>query len=61
MIRTKFLKEQLRHGRLDAETLDNMFRRQIEEGENRTPFVSQAMWPIRDPALILTVWRAPLG
>ena len=32
MIRTQFIEEQLRHGRLDAKTLDNMFRRRIERG-----------------------------
>ncbi len=37
MIRTKFIEEQLRHGRLDAKTLDNMFRRRIEEGANSGP------------------------
>ena len=43
MIRTQFIEEQLRHGRLDAKTLDNMFRRRIEEGANCSPFVSQAI------------------
>src|SRR5271157_2585542 len=43
MIRTQFIEEQLRHGRLDTKTLDNMFRRRIEEGANCSPFVSQAI------------------
>jgi hypothetical protein len=43
MIRTKFIEEKLRHGRFDAKTLDSMFRRRIEEGANRSPFVSQAI------------------
>jgi hypothetical protein len=43
MIRTKFIEERLRHGRFDAKTLDSMFRRQIEEGANCSPFVSQAI------------------
>jgi DNA-binding NarL/FixJ family response regulator len=43
MIRTQFIEEQLRHGRLDAKTLDNMFRCRIEEGANCSPFVSQAI------------------
>ena len=43
MIRTQFIEEQLRQGRLDAKTLDSMFRRRIEEGANCSPFVSQAI------------------
>jgi hypothetical protein len=43
MIRTKFLEEQFRQGRLDAKTLDNLFRRRIEQGANCAPFVSQAI------------------
>jgi Protein of unknown function (DUF1670) len=43
MIRTKAIEESLRHGRLSAKTLDNMFRRRIEEGANCSPFVSQAI------------------
>ena len=43
MIRTKVIEDQLRRGRLDAKTLDNMFRRRIEEGANCSPFVSQAI------------------
>ena len=34
MMSTKFLEEKLRHGRLDAKTLDNLFRRRIEQGAN---------------------------
>lgn len=43
MMRTKFLEEQLRQGRLDAKTLDSLFRRKIEHGANCSPFVSQAI------------------
>ena len=43
MLPTKFLEEKLRHGRLDAKTLDNLFRRRIEQGANCSPFVSQAI------------------
>src|SRR5262249_25223724 len=43
MIPTKFLEEKLRQGRLDAKTLDNLFRRRIEQGANCSPFVSQAI------------------
>jgi uncharacterized protein DUF1670 len=43
MIRTKSIEEQLRQGRLDAKTLDSMFRRRIEEGANCSPFVSKAI------------------
>jgi Protein of unknown function (DUF1670) len=43
MIRTKVIEEKLREGRLDAKTLDSMFRRRIEEGANCSPFVSQAI------------------
>jgi hypothetical protein len=43
MIRAKFVEEQLRQGRLNAKTLDSMFRRRIEEGANCSPFVSQAI------------------
>jgi hypothetical protein len=43
MIRTKLIEDQLRRGRLDAKTLDSMFRRRIEEGANCSPFVSQAI------------------
>jgi hypothetical protein len=43
MIRTKLVEDQLRRGRLDAKTLDSMFRRRIEEGANCSPFVSQAI------------------
>jgi hypothetical protein len=43
MIRTKFLEEKFRQGRLDAKTLDKLFRRRIEQGANCSPFVSQAI------------------
>jgi hypothetical protein len=43
MMRTKFLEEQFRQGRLDAKTLDSLFRRKIEQGANCSPFVSQAI------------------
>lgn len=46
MLRTQFLEAQLRQGRLDAKTLDSMFRRRIEEGANCSPFVSQAILAI---------------
>ena len=43
MIRAKLIEEQLRQGRLNAKTLDSMFRRRIEEGANCSPFVSEAI------------------
>jgi hypothetical protein len=43
MLRTQFFEARLRQGRLDAKTLDSMFRRRIEEGANCSPFVSQAI------------------
>jgi Protein of unknown function (DUF1670) len=43
MIKTKFIEEMLRQGRLKAKTLDSMFRCRIEEGANCSPFVSQAI------------------
>jgi hypothetical protein len=43
MMRTKFLEEPFRRGRLDAKTLDSLFRRKIERGANCSPFVSQAI------------------
>lgn len=43
MIKTKFIEEMLRQGRLKAKTLDSMFRCRIEEGANCPPFVSQAI------------------
>jgi hypothetical protein len=43
MLRTKTVEDQLRKGRLEAKTLDSMFRRRIEEGANCAPFVSQAI------------------
>jgi hypothetical protein len=46
MLRTQFLEAQLLQGRLDAKTLDSMFRRRIEEGANCSPFISQAILAI---------------
>jgi hypothetical protein len=43
MIRNQFLEEKFRQGRLDAKTLDNLFRRRIEQGANCPPFVSLAI------------------
>lgn len=43
MLRTRTIEDQLRKGRLEAKTLDSMFRRRIEEGANCAPFVSQAI------------------
>lgn len=43
MLRTKTIEDQLRRGRLEAKTLDRMFRRRIEEGANCAPFVSKAI------------------
>jgi hypothetical protein len=43
MMRTKLLEEKLRQLRLDAKSLDNLFRRQIEQGANCSPFVSAAI------------------
>lgn len=43
MMRTKTVEDLWRQGRLDAKTLDNMFRRRIEKGANCAPFVSQAI------------------
>jgi hypothetical protein len=43
MIKTKFIEEMLRQGRLRAKTLDSMFRCRIEEGANCSPFVSEAI------------------
>lgn len=43
MIPLKLVEEQLRQGRIDAKTLDSLFRRRIEEGANCSPFVSQAI------------------
>src|SRR6516165_465933 len=43
MIKTKFIEEMLRQGRLEAKTLDSMFRCRIEEGANCSPFVSKAI------------------
>jgi hypothetical protein len=49
MIRTTALdarQRQQRQQRLDAKTLDNLFRRRIEEGANCSPFVSAAILQI---------------
>jgi hypothetical protein len=46
MLRSQVIEAQLRQGRLDAKTLDSMFRRRIEEGANCSPFVSQAILTI---------------
>jgi hypothetical protein len=43
MMRTQFLEDQFRQGRLDAKSLDNLFRRRIEHGANCSPFVSDAI------------------
>ena len=46
MIRTTALDSRQRQERLDAKTLDNLFRRRIEEGAKCSPFVSQAILQI---------------
>jgi Protein of unknown function (DUF1670) len=46
MIRTTALEGRQRQHRLDAKTLDNLFRRRIEEGAKCSPFVSQAILQI---------------
>jgi Protein of unknown function (DUF1670) len=46
MIRTTALDARQRRERLDAKTLDNLFRRRIEEGAKCSPFVSQAILQI---------------
>lgn len=46
MIRTSALEARQRQERLDAKTLDNLFRRRIEEGANCSPFVSAAILQI---------------
>jgi len=43
MIRTKLVEEKRRRQRLDAKSLDNLFRRRIEQGANCSPFVSGAI------------------
>jgi DNA-binding NarL/FixJ family response regulator len=43
MMRTKVIEDQLRRQRLDAKSLDNLFRRRIEEGAKCAPFVSGAI------------------
>jgi hypothetical protein len=46
MIRTTALEARQRQQRLDAKTLDNLFRRRIEEGAKCSPFVSAAILQI---------------
>jgi hypothetical protein len=46
MIRTTALETRQRQERFDAKTLDNLFRRRIEEGANCSPFVSAAILQI---------------
>jgi hypothetical protein len=46
MIRTTALEARQRQERLDAKTLDNLFRRRIEEGAKCSPFVSAAILQI---------------
>lgn len=46
MIRTTALDARQRQDRLDAKTLDNLFRRRIEEGAKCSPFVSAAILQI---------------
>jgi hypothetical protein len=43
MIRTRLVEEKLRKERLDSKSLDNLFRRRIEQGANCPPFVSSAI------------------
>jgi hypothetical protein len=43
MIRNKLVEDQSRRQRLDAKSLDNLFRRRIEAGANCAPFVSGAI------------------
>jgi hypothetical protein len=43
MIRIGEIEIQLRNGRMEAKTLDNMFRRRVELGANCPPFVSAAI------------------
>jgi hypothetical protein len=43
MMRTKLLDEKLRQQRLSAKSLDNLFRREIEQGAKCSPFVSAAI------------------
>jgi hypothetical protein len=46
MIRTQEIEERFRLERLDAKTLDSLFRRRIEQGANCPPFVSAAILQI---------------
>jgi len=43
MMRTKLVDEKLRQQRLQGKSLDSLFRRQIEQGANCAPLVSQAI------------------
>jgi hypothetical protein len=43
MIRSRGFEDKMRRQRVDAKTLDNLFRRRIEAGANCSPFVSQAI------------------
>jgi hypothetical protein len=52
MIRTTALEARQRRERLDAKTLDNLFRRRIEEGANCSPFVSAAILQIAKDAKV---------
>lgn len=46
MIRTTAMEARQRQERLDAKTLDNLFRRRVEEGAKISPFVSAAILQI---------------
>src|SRR5262249_35829991 len=49
MMRNQMIEDQLRQGRLDAKTLDSMFRRGIEEGAASSPSFSQpALAPVKE-------------
>ena len=43
MIAVREVESRLRKGRMEAKTLDNMFRRRVEQGANCAPFVSEAI------------------
>ena len=54
MIRSTVFQELRRAGRMDAKSLDNLFRRRIEEGgANCPPFVSQAILQIVKEVFVL--------
>jgi hypothetical protein len=63
MMRNKLVDEKQRQERVDAKTLDNQFRRRIEEGANCSPFVSQAILKtLRNPGEITSRFqRVVLG